>query len=290
MLGRITVGLFFLLLVWGNLVAGMKAGLACPDWPLCQGKVLPPFRLDIWMEFSHRLLAAAATVSLLALTHFRFRSYLGWAKAIPLAAVGLVMVEIVLGGLTVILELPVQLTTLHFMTGLAVFLLAFYMLEFDGSHRIPRFSLHGYAPLFIGMIALVFSQAALGAYVRHAQAGLACPDFPACQGSWLPSPLTGPVLLHFSHRLAGYGIALTSMALSGAAFLDRGLGRYRGKALLLVMLSLLQLGAGALVVLSGLNFAATAIHLAVALAILALLFHLWVAELCKGEEALSKAG
>src|SRR6266571_6569728 len=128
MLGRLTVALLFLLLVWGNLVTGMKAGLACPDWPLCQGELLPPFRLDIWMEFSHRLLAAAATLPLLALAHFRFRSYLGWAKAVPLAAVGLVMVEIVLGGLTVLLELPVQLTTLHFMTGLAVFLLAFYML------------------------------------------------------------------------------------------------------------------------------------------------------------------
>jgi len=55
MLGRITVALFFLLLVWGNLVAGMKAGLACPDWPLCHGRVLPPFRLDVWMEFTHRV-------------------------------------------------------------------------------------------------------------------------------------------------------------------------------------------------------------------------------------------
>jgi heme A synthase len=164
------------------------------------------------------------------------------------------------------------------------------MLEFDGNSRLPRFSLHGYAPLFIGMIALVFSQAALGAYVRHAQAGLACPDFPACQGGWLPPSLTGPVFLHYSHRLAGYGIALTAMALCGAAFLDRSLGRYRGKALLLVILSLAQIGAGALVVLSGLNFAAAAVHLAIALAILSLLFHLWVAELCKREGALSKAG
>ncbi len=290
MLGRLTVALLFLLLVWGNLVAGMRAGLACPDWPLCQGELLPPFRLDIWMEFSHRLLAAVASVSLLALAHFRFRSYRGWSKAIPLAAVGLVAGEIVLGGLTVLMELPVQLTTFHFMTGLAVFLLAFYMLEFDGIRRLPRFSLDGYAPLFIGMIALVFSQAALGAYVRHAQAGLACPDFPACQGSWMPPSLTGPVFLHYSHRLAGYGIALTTMALCGAAFLDRGLGRYRNKALLLLILSLLQLGTGALVVLSGLNLAATAVHLAMALAMLSLLLHLWVAELCKKEGALSKAG
>ena len=51
MLGKATVGLLFLLLVWGNLVAGLKAGLACPDWPLCHGKVLPPFRVAISYNF-----------------------------------------------------------------------------------------------------------------------------------------------------------------------------------------------------------------------------------------------
>ena len=64
MLGRVTVGLLFLLLVWGNLVAGLKAGLACPDWPLCHGKVLPPFRWDIYMEFGHRVIAAVASIFL----------------------------------------------------------------------------------------------------------------------------------------------------------------------------------------------------------------------------------
>ena len=51
MLGRVTVAILFLVLVWGNMVAGLKAGLACPDWPLCHGRVLPPLRWDIYMEF-----------------------------------------------------------------------------------------------------------------------------------------------------------------------------------------------------------------------------------------------
>jgi heme A synthase len=79
MLGRVTVGLLFLLLVWGNLVAGLKAGLACPDWPLCHGKVLPPFRWDIYMEFGHRVIAAVASVCLIALAARRYRKYEGSA-------------------------------------------------------------------------------------------------------------------------------------------------------------------------------------------------------------------
>src|SRR5690242_10695906 len=99
MLGRITVALFFLLLVWGNLVGGLKAGLACPDWPLCQGRMLPPFRIDVWMEFAHRLIAAVATISLVILSLKRLRAYRGLAKAVPLAAFGLLACEIAFGAL-----------------------------------------------------------------------------------------------------------------------------------------------------------------------------------------------
>src|SRR5512147_447096 len=114
MLGRVTVGLLFLLLVWGNLVAGLKAGLGCPDWPLCHGKVLPPFRWDIWMEFLHRVIAAGAGVALAALSYKRFRAYRGGARAVPVAAIALLLAEIGLGGAVVLLEIPARLTTFHF--------------------------------------------------------------------------------------------------------------------------------------------------------------------------------
>jgi len=278
MLGRITVALFFLLLVWGNLVAGLKAGLACPDWPLCHGKVLPPLRFDIWMEFGHRFIAAVATVFLLALSWKRFTTYPGMAKAVPLAAVGMVAAEILLGGAVVLLELPVQLTTMHFMTGLTVFLLICYMAGFDGVEKPARFSLGGQGGLFFGMGAVLFFQSALGAYVRHADAGLACRDFPTCGGAWFPSPLTGRLLVHFSHRLAAVLIVLTIGIFCVAAFLDPGFARYRRNLIALFALGLAQLAAGAFVVLSGLHFAAVAIHLAVALGMLLAMFHLWADE------------
>ena len=211
MLGRVTVGLFFLLLVWGNLVAGLKAGLACPDWPLCHGKVLPPFRWDIYMEFGHRVIAAVASIFLVALAARRYRKYDGSARTVPVLAISLLLLaEIGMGGAVVLLETPVRLTTVHFMTGLLVFLLAFYMMTFDGERDRPAFAFRGPAALFLSVAALVFSQSALGAYVRHLDAGLACPDFPTCLGKWVPPLLAGPVLAHFSHRTLGYLVLLTA--------------------------------------------------------------------------------
>jgi heme a synthase len=213
MLGRITAGLFFLLLIWGNLVAGMQAGEACPDWPLCHGQFLPPIQLDIWMEFMHRVIAALATVFLVLLARKRLPSYRGWQRAIPLATLGLIALEIVLGGVVVLLGLPVQLTTVHFMIGLAVFLLVLYMALCDGEARPASISLSGHAGLILSVMVVIFCQASLGAYLRHSSAGLACPDFPTCQGQWIPALWDAPVATHFSHRLLALGTFLTTLAL-----------------------------------------------------------------------------
>jgi len=286
MLGKATVGLLFLLLVWGNLVAGLKAGLACPDWPLCHGKVLPPFRVDIYMEFLHRVLAAVAGTALLVLSHLRFRAYRGGARAVPLLAVALLAGEIVMGGLVVLLEIPVQLTTVHFLAGLLIFLLAYYMMAFDGVSAPPAFSARGYSALFLGMGGMLLLLAALGAYVRHAGAGLSLPDWPTSLGGLVPAVLSGGVLVQFSHRVLSALVLLTVVALYAATRLDPHLCRHRGRARALLLLIGGQVGIGGLVVLTKLYYLATGLHLAIALAMLLLLARMWTLEV-REREALS---
>jgi heme A synthase len=276
MLGRATVGLLFLLLVWGNMVAGLKAGLACPDWPLCHGKILPPFRWDIYMEFLHRVIAGIASLSLLALSVRRYRKYVGAARLLPVLTLLLLLLEIAMGGAVVLLETPVQLTTFHFMAGVLVFLLAFYMMIFDGEYDRPAFAFRGASALFFSLAALVYFQGALGAYVRHLDAGQACPDFPTCLGEWIPSFLGKGVLAHYSHRVAGYLVLLTAVALYLFVRRDPRQRRNQGLAASFLVLVVAQVAVGALVVTSGLQFLATALHLAVALGILAVLGHLWI--------------
>jgi len=227
------------------------------------------------MEFGHRVIAAVASVFLVALAARRYKMYGGAARAVPVLALLLLLAEIGMGGAVVLLETPVQLTTVHFMTGVLVFLLAFYMMTFDGERELPAFSLRGPAGLFLSVAALVYSQSALGAYVRHLDAGLACPDFPTCLGRWVPSLLAGPVLAHFSHRTFAYLVLLTAAMLYLFVRRDPRQRGNRPLALSFLVLVAVQVGVGALVVLSGLNFLATALHLAVALALLSILAHLW---------------
>ena len=279
MLGKITAGLFFLLLIWGNLVAGMQAGLACPDWPLCHGKFLPPLRVDIWMEFLHRVIAAVAAVFLLLLARQRIRDYQGLRKAIPLAALALIAIEIGVGGAVVALGLPVQLTTVHFMIGLALFLLVLYMAACDGTTRPALLSVTGYAgPLFC-VILLLFAQASLGAYLRHSGSGLACPDFPTCQGALIPSLWDTPTATNFTHRLLGIGTLLTAGLLYVASLLDKRLKGRHSELFILSCLVALQIGIGAAMVKSGLSFQITALHLALALGIAAIALRIWLMQM-----------
>jgi heme A synthase len=176
----------------------------------------------------------------------------------------------------VLLETPVRLTTVHFMIGLLVFLLAFFMMTFDGGRERPSFAFRGPAALFLSVVALVYSQSALGAYVRHLEAGLACPDFPTCLGKWVPPLLAGPVLAHFSHRTLAYLVLLTAAMVYLFVRRDPRQRGNRPLALSFLVLVAAQVGVGALVVLSGLHYLATALHLTVALGMLSVLAHLWV--------------
>ena len=275
MIGKIALVLLFILLVWGNLVAGLKAGLACPDWPLCHGQVVPPFRWDIYVEFIHRVIGGITSIFIFILCYQRFKAYIGAIKTIPLLVVILLIFQIVLGGIVVLMELPVDLTTFHFANAIVIFALVVYMVSYDGINNKPTFSISGYKGLFFLLSILIFAQAVLGAYVRHSSSGLACPDFPTCLGYWIPPEISGIVLNHFAHRGLAYLLTIVVAILLIASYSSSSLQKYRGKLSLLIGLIVLQVILGVAVVLTKLNFAVTAFHLFVGLLILTTALYAW---------------
>ncbi len=227
------------------------------------------------MEFMHRVIGGVTSLFLVVLSYRRFRAYRGYVKLVPVIIVLLLLVQIVLGGIVVLLELPVDLTTYHFANAIVIFAMTLYIAFYDGEKRKPRFSIGGYKGLFFFLGLLVFAQAVLGAYVRHSDSGLACPDFPTCLGYWIPPELSGIILNHFAHRVVAYIITISALALLLYSYTAKGLRMFRKELLILICLIVLQIALGVGVVQTRLNFAVTALHLSIALLILSLVLYTW---------------
>ncbi|HEY2954247.1 MAG TPA: COX15/CtaA family protein [Candidatus Eisenbacteria bacterium] len=270
-----TTLLLFGLIVLGSVVRTTGSGLACPDWPLCQGRLLPPLQLNVLIEWFHRLFALLASVMLFAtagwvLGHRATRARLGGLAALALA---LLLVQVLLGALTVwkllspaVVSSHLAVALLLFATTLVTALAARSELEPDGLGEARPPAL---LAAFGIATAAAYAQSLLGGVVSTSHAGLACPDWPACNGRWLP-PLSTPEGIQMLHRTGGYALVA---AVAWAALLSRGApdAGVRAGGSMALGLTLAQIALGVCNVLLGTPPWLSAIHLANAAAILAIL-------------------
>lgn len=212
---RIALLLCFIVVVLGAWVRLTDAGLGCPDWPGCYGKMIVPQAEFIdqanpafaarpletgkaWREMIHRYAAGVLGLLILALAVVAWRRRQDPEQPVktPIFLVGLVLFQSTLGMWTVTLLLKPTIVTLHLLGGMATLgMLAWLALpsraaEPDGGRTFRR----------LGSLALavVIAQITLGGWVSTNYAALSCPDFPQCQGQWWPEMdfATGFTLWH----------------------------------------------------------------------------------------------
>jgi protoheme IX farnesyltransferase len=277
----------FVLLLAGATVSATGAGLACPDWPLCQGRLIPPFERLVLIEYSHRLLASAVGLMMLALAVLVWRRPAPRPRFVPLAVVLLVLLgaQVALGGVTVLSALKPIVVGTHLATAMLFLALLVALtarayweggapLEPDAAGGRSGSPLTGLRRLVHLAVALVFLQIAVGGFVSAFGAGLACPDFPLCDGRLLPSARP-VVVVHVFHRLLAFAVVVVLAALAGKARASRD--RFvRSAAAAAVLLVIVQVVLGALNVLTRLDAAVRVAHLGGAAALLATLAALMV--------------
>jgi len=216
----------------GALVTSHNAGLAVPDWPTSYGEnmfLFPPSKWlgGIFYEHVHRLYASFVGFLTLILAGWIWLvDRRRWMRIAALLAVVMVVLQGILGGLTVLYRLPDWISTAHGMLAQTFLLLTIFIAYCESAEfqaNGASFSSSRSSKTALAMVGLLYVQLLVGALVRHTESGLAVPDFPTMGGFWLPffdqefmnrinqarQDLSLPpadfyqVLLHLAHRFLG---------------------------------------------------------------------------------------
>lgn len=257
------------------------AGLGCPDWPGCYGRLVVPDQATAaqdqgyaarplvaakaWREMIHRYLAGTLVLVTVGLAAIAWRNRRNptqpWRR--PLALVGLIVFQALLGMWTVTLLLKPLIVVAHLLGGLATLAL-FASLGDWRNAAAPAHASPGLRTLALAAFAALALQIFLGGWTSSNYAAVACPDFPTCQTQWWPQiadfkeafvlwrgigiDYEGGVLdhparvaVHFTHRLGALLAALLIAAL-GASLVAKPSTRADGIALLAVLALQLSLG------------------------------------------------
>lgn len=158
-----------LLMAVGSATRVMNAGLACPDWPLCYGTLIPTsqMNLQVFLEWFHRFDAALiglSTIALVGLSWWYRRVLPQWLFPASILALGLIVFQGVLGGLTVTELLRFDIVTAHLGTAMlfltTLVAIATSLTPYEGNQTAGRLSWVS----LIGAI-LIYGQSLLGGLV-----------------------------------------------------------------------------------------------------------------------------
>ncbi len=221
-----------LLITAGGLVTSTGSGLSVPDWPNSYGYFMFSFPLSqmvggIFYEHGHRLIASTVgmmTIGLaLWLTGAESR---GWVRRLGWIALAAVILQGILGGITVLFFLPAPISISHaalaqtffaLVVSLAIFTSPGWREGYGRDASVKRAIIGDLALRRLSLVtpAAMCLQILVGATMRHTGAGLAIPDFPLAFGRLIPPVWDGGIAIHFAHRVGALGVTALVVALTG---------------------------------------------------------------------------
>jgi heme a synthase len=223
---RFVVACTVLLILAGSFVTSTDSGLSVPDWPTTYGQNMFTFPYSkmvggIFYEHGHRLIASTVGFLTIGLALWLWLAdSRRWLKWFGIAALGSIVAQGVLGGLTVLFFLPPAVSTAH--AGLAE--IFFCMTVAIALFTSPGW-MTGYGTpagvddpllrrLATATTVCIYSQILIGATMRHTGAGLAIPDFPWMFGHVIPDHWSAKIAIHFAHRIGALIVTLAILATS----------------------------------------------------------------------------
>src|ERR1700716_242348 len=218
----LTLALSFLVVVWGGVVRVSDSGLGCPDWPLCHGQFLPGLDTATRIEWFHRFLGVAGGLSLAALVALTFASHRADRRVLTLTVMAgvLYVLQAVLGGIVVLLELPHTWVTAHLANAeilLAVLTVLAVEIHWPGLATSRRGA--PWTAVLLAAAVGTFVLMLTGAYVRGADATTACTTWPLCDDAAFP--IFGAAAVHMAHRWVAALVGVVLLAACWQAWRHR---------------------------------------------------------------------
>jgi cytochrome c oxidase assembly protein subunit 15 len=239
-----------LLLVAGALVTSQDYGLAVPDWPKSYGMWFPPMIGGVFYEHGHRMIAGFVGILTVIMTVWLWmKEPRKWVRIFGTVALFSVVLQAVLGGITVLYFLPTWVSTFHATLGQTFFCMIVSLAVFTSRWwKETEHTSNSGDPTVRFAVATVFiyMQLILGSWMRHSEAALAIPDFPLALGRIIPPFASPEIMIHFAHRVGALLVlAMTVWNLLMARRSYRTYSEISRPSMFLFLLVLIQITLGA---------------------------------------------
>ncbi|MCM3706602.1 MULTISPECIES: COX15/CtaA family protein [Cytobacillus] len=265
-----TIILTYILIVFGGYVASSESGMGCgPEWPLCNGLVIPVLEGDTLIEFTHRAIGAVLGV-MTAILYFiiqksnQVRELDKASKVLML----LLIIQILLGAAVVWLDLPAVIVSVHLMVAM-VFLAALIWIwrRADEQPWVKTRREQGVQNNIKAVLLLLFVTLFLGAYTKHESFGLAC-SWLECTNGFMPVFFSE--MIQTGHRLLAGVLALYIFFLTYLSFKNRWEAGLQNRLMGASLLVLGQIIIGFLTIISYIEISWAVLHLAFGTALFAI--------------------
>jgi heme A synthase len=271
-----TAVITYLLIIWGGIVRVTGSGNGCgttDQWPLCHGSLLPAWQLNTLIEFTHRWLASVCTLLVIVLTVATWVWHRHQRKILvgTTIAAALFVVQIALGAITVETDLPGGVVMLHLANALLLFAVLIYVAvvatTVGTARQSPGFGAAANASLKVPVVIAVVATyvvALSGAFLVATNSTGGCSSWPLC-GSGFSIPTTQSATINVVHRVIAGVVVLMLGGLMAVIRKRRSGDRAVAIGTMVVnLLLVLQVAAGALDAIFNLPAGLSALHIALA--------------------------
>ncbi len=246
----------FLVLIAGVLVTKLDAGRGCgDDWPLCNGKFIPAYTLESFIEYNHRLISGIVGIVIVLTFIAVWRHLKERRDAVFYAASALffTVAQAILGAMAVVWPQSDPVLAIHFGISLIAFastlLLVIAVRQAPDMPRTSTGLTFGYMIFAWSVTVFCYIVVYLGALVRHTESFSGCLGWPLCNGQWIPE-LTGVTGINFIHRLSALVLFIMVIILTWMTLRRRMDADLRKAAYAVLITMILQVLSGAWVTFS----------------------------------------